>query len=108
MWLLKLCLRLSARSSAVAGMLDQRVRPRKHQAGVPIVEFDQVGRITVGPVDLDDHPVPLGVTHDLAVDMKPVPYRCVHSASSSADSLPRYFSVHTRGRVLSRSAHNEA
>src|SRR5215831_6095571 len=49
-------------------MLDHRVRARIHQAGVTVVEPDQVRRLPLLAVHLNDLAVPVRVPDDVAVN----------------------------------------
>src|SRR5215471_5215953 len=64
-------------------MFDDRVRARKHQAGMAIVETDQIGRFPARSANLDDLARPLGLAHDVATHAEPVSDGCLHQPTSS-------------------------
>jgi hypothetical protein len=65
-----------------AGMLDHRVRARKDQARVPIVETHQVWRLAARSADLDDLARPLSLADDTATHVQPVSDGCLHPPTS--------------------------
>src|ERR1700685_3658885 len=69
-------------------VLDDRVGPREDQAGMAVVELDQVGRCPTRVTDLEDHAGPLGVANGVAVYVQPVSDYSLHASTSS--SLARY------------------
>jgi hypothetical protein len=64
-------------------MLDDRVRTREHQAGVTVVESDQVGRLPARSADFDDLARPFRLAHGVAIHVKPIPDGCLHEPTSS-------------------------
>jgi hypothetical protein len=59
-------------------MLDNRVRARKHQARMTVVETNQVRRLPARPANLDDLARPFRLAHDVATHMEPVSDGCLH------------------------------
>ena len=66
----------------LAGMLDDRVRAREHQARMTIVETHQVWRLAARSADLDDLARPLWLAHDVATHVQPVSDGCLHPPAS--------------------------
>ena len=62
--------------------LDQCVRPREHQPGVPVVEADQVGRLPRLPVHLDDLAALVRVADTIPANEEPVSNCCLHAPAS--------------------------
>src|SRR6266571_5091399 len=63
-------------------VLDDRVGTREHQAGMTVVEPDQVGRLTTRVTHLKDLPGPVGVPYDVPVHVQPVPDHSMHVPTS--------------------------
>jgi hypothetical protein len=59
-------------------MLDDGVRPRINQAGVAVLELDQVWRLTSRSVDFDYLAYLVRLTHDLGVDMQAIAHYGMH------------------------------
>jgi hypothetical protein len=82
----------TSRSAAGAGALHggrglhDGVRAREHQAGVPVLEADHVGRPAVRAAHLDDLSDPVGRADRVAVDVQPISDRCFHHSPRRAGS----------------------
>jgi hypothetical protein len=61
--------------------LDGEIPSGVHHRFVPIVEADQVGRLSIGTLDLDDFSVPIRRFYGSAADDDPITLHCVHRGS---------------------------
>ena len=66
--------------SALARMLDDRVRAGEHQGGVIVLKSHEVGRFSARSSDLDDLARPVGLAYDAAVHVDSVSDGCPHNA----------------------------
>jgi hypothetical protein len=69
-------------------VLDHGIGAWENQAGMAVIELDQVGRFATRLADLDDYAGPVGMAHDVAVHVQPVADYSMHASTSS--SLTRF------------------
>src|SRR6266699_3770812 len=91
----------------LAGMRNDCVRSREHEACVAVVETHQVRRLPARSADLDDLAHPLWLSYHVATHVQPVPDSCLHPPTSSpAFPRNRCAGGHAHGvRVATTSIH---
>lgn len=79
-----------------ARVLDDGVRPRKYQGGVIVLESDEIGGLAACSAYLDDLACSLRLTHDIAVNVKPVSDYCMHALPPDPRSVTTCPRRHTK------------